>query len=354
MSQEPEEDEGLTGEELPTPGPPVPWFSGDVLASIFFYLFWPALVAAILLSSGLFQWIVPDAGYLIRMVNHKDRENSTQQAMGHIIGPSAKLAEPAMWRLLYARLGLWASVIAAPLSLITIFGLCCWRYGASLASLGFTGSQWPRTVRLGMLGAIILIPTILLFHNAVLEIYGRLVKVPSEEHDLVQLTRVQLLPIEWVFWLVLAIVVAPVLEEVYFRGVVQGYAQANALGGYMVIALAVMLTFALHSESLQTAREASPMDALDAALPIVFILALGLLFLTAREYRPETTLPAIIATSILFAAVHSTWPHPVALFVLSLGLGYLRVRSGSLLAPILVHALFNATSTALYFLWPSP
>jgi membrane protease YdiL (CAAX protease family) len=44
---------------------------------------------------------------------------------------------------------------------------------------------------------------------------------------------------------------------------------------------------------------------------------------------------------ILFHAAPSHWP---ALFVLSMGLGYSYERSGSLLRPIFIHAIFNAAS----------
>jgi membrane protease YdiL (CAAX protease family) len=48
--------------------------------------------------------------------------------------------------------------------------------------------------------------------------------------------------------------------------------------------------------------------------------------------------------------MHTTWPNPVPLFVLGLGLGWLAVRTNGVLVPILVHALFNAVSAV--FLLP--
>ena len=60
--------------------------------------------------------------------------------------------------------------------------------------------------------------------------------------------------------------------------------------------------------------------------------------------------PAIIITSVFFALMHidAAQPHAVlALFVLSLGFGLVYERTGRLLAPIVMHALFNAANLAL-------
>ncbi|WP_406700440.1 CPBP family intramembrane glutamic endopeptidase [Singulisphaera sp. Ch08] len=58
----------------------------------------------------------------------------------------------------------------------------------------------------------------------------------------------------------------------------------------------------------------------------------------------------IVLTSILFALVHfPQWPAPLAIFFLSLGLGYVFERSGSLIAAMVMHALFNGLGTLLLF-----
>ncbi len=53
---------------------------------------------------------------------------------------------------------------------------------------------------------------------------------------------------------------------------------------------------------------------------------------------------SIMATSVMFAAVHANPTHWPALFVLSMCMGYSYERSGSLFRSIFVHALFNGTS----------
>jgi membrane protease YdiL (CAAX protease family) len=52
---------------------------------------------------------------------------------------------------------------------------------------------------------------------------------------------------------------------------------------------------------------------------------------------------AIMITSVFFALSHP-WTHLPALFVLSCCMGYAYEKSGSLLRPIFIHALFNAAS----------
>jgi membrane protease YdiL (CAAX protease family) len=61
---------------------------------------------------------------------------------------------------------------------------------------------------------------------------------------------------------------------------------------------------------------------------------------------------AIYATSALFAVMHIGAAQPsaiVALFFLSIGLCWARVKSGGVLAPILIHIIFNAMNIAFVY-----
>jgi hypothetical protein len=60
---------------------------------------------------------------------------------------------------------------------------------------------------------------------------------------------------------------------------------------------------------------------------------------------------ALIASSLLFALLHvGQWPTPIPLFVLALGLGYSYHRTNSLAAPVTLHVLFNGSSLMQLFL----
>jgi membrane protease YdiL (CAAX protease family) len=73
------------------------------------------------------------------------------------------------------------------------------------------------------------------------------------------------------------------------------------------------------------------------------LLFRGLLQSTFRSlgYGPWVSIAICSFFFVLFHAAPSHWP---ALFVLSMSLGYSYERSGSLLRPIFIHAIFNATS----------
>lgn len=63
-----------------------------------------------------------------------------------------------------------------------------------------------------------------------------------------------------------------------------------------------------------------------------------------RRWLPDPQdVQAIYGVALLFAASHSfAWPSPVPLFPLGIALGYLAYRTQSLVAPIVLHTVFNS------------
>jgi membrane protease YdiL (CAAX protease family) len=111
---------------------------------------------------------------------------------------------------------------------------------------------------------------------------------PQYQHEHTMLIHLRTQPGIWkVMVIVSAVVLAPLTEEVFFRGLLQS--------------------------------------------------------LLRRTFRQPWV--AILAASAVFAAVHSAFPHTLpTLFVLAIALGYNYERTGRLLAPILIHAIFNAVN----------
>jgi membrane protease YdiL (CAAX protease family) len=80
------------------------------------------------------------------------------------------------------------------------------------------------------------------------------------------------------------------------------------------------------------------------------ILFRGFLYGVARRYVGRIW--ALLAASLLFAAIHVHLPVLPALFVFAVALTIVYEVTGSLWAAIAMHALFNGSSLAASVLWP--
>jgi membrane protease YdiL (CAAX protease family) len=175
------------------------------------------------------------------------------------------------------------------------------------------------TVRTAVRCWVVVTPCVLLLHavvNAAILAAGHEV----EEHPLAKQTPHPA-------WLVAqACVLAPLVEELVFRGVV-------------LMALRVVgewLTWVVLAAAVGVAVGYGGVG------PGVFAGLLALGWLGARS-RPFDR--GVYGSAALFAAVHSAvWPTPIPLFALGLGLGWVAVRTNGLLAPFIVHGLFNTVS----------
>lgn len=118
-------------------------------------------------------------------------------------------------------------------------------------------------------------------------------------------------------------------------------------------------------EALQTLREEFTVDMLVALIITAVILAPLIeeivfrgVFQTALLWLFRgTRWPAILIASFVFAIIHHSvvpWQGLISLFVLGIVWGYTYERTGSLLAPILAHAVFNAANIAIALNLPDP
>jgi membrane protease YdiL (CAAX protease family) len=174
---------------------------------------------------------------------------------------------------------------------------------------------------------------------------------PTEEHPLTQLAQFGLAPVEWGLLVVSAVVAAPVVEELVFRGLLQPWFASCREGSALALALAFLMALAMRHKEIEAALPRGAWAVAGECLPALFVLALVpvYLFVWWRSHTPAG--PAVFGTAVLFAAFHSAvWPSPVPLLVLALGLGYLAYRAQSLAAPMLIHALFNGFNCVLILL----
>jgi len=77
----------------------------------------------------------------------------------------------------------------------------------------------------------------------------------------------------------------------------------------------------------------------------------GFLYGVFRRYGGR--IPALLLSAALFAAIHAHLPAAGGLFVLALALTIVYESTASLWAPILMHALFNALTVMTTLLWPN-
>ena len=224
---------------------------------------------------------------------------------------------------------LWSAAIFAPL----------WIGFLVLASrLAYPRWRPARTSPIGNLAAGVaawpaIHMVVALVHFAVLSSFLAL-ELKPDSHPLEQSFKEGRLPVDEALFVVQAAVTAPWLEETLFRGALLPWLLGRRWRSGLVMVIALLFAIAESATSSQLG-------------PLCFALVLvsGGVVLRARVRRHRRTIGAIYSSAALFAVVHSSvWPTPIPLFVLGLGLGWLAVRTRSILAPTIVHALFNLVS----------
>lgn len=149
-----------------------------------------------------------------------------------------------------------------------------------------------------------------------------------------------------------AVVIAPLSEELFFRGHVQTLLRrwiARLFVGRAVLPMAATVDPSqqpLHVPDYGlTPPLAPPLATAIHTLPIGYgtpDAGIG-----ARAFWPSCL--AILATSLFFAWMHPGWTRP-PIFVLSIALGFAYERTSNLWVPITMHAVFNGLMTTMYLL----
>ena len=217
--------------------------------------------------------------------------------------------------------------------------------GTRLNQLGLTTVRFGRNVLLGIAGWMALVPPVFGIFQLFRYFNSQLVEPNVEKHILEQLAELHLFPTEWFLLFFTAMVSAPLLEELMFRGVLQPWFAERRWGGHAAMLGALAFAVFYRWEGMQTARPDGLASWANAAAPALFVIALVPSYMLVY-WRSRTPLaPAIFGTSLMFACTHAAvWPTPIPLFVLALGLGMLASRTHSLVGPIVLHSLFNGIS----------
>ncbi len=196
--------------------------------------------------------------------------------------------------------------------------------GARVRDLGASARYWRAQVGLGLIAGLITIPVVYVIQGLSVRIWT------SNEHRLETMLREELSQHSMSLALITAVVLAPAMEELLFRGLLQRWL-------IKLFTRAVSAPVATNAPEITIAPD-----------------ALARHESTEQPALVTWTSPAalgIVSTSLVFAAVHAPqWPAPIPLFVFSVALGVVFQRTGSLIAVAVMHAMLNAISTFVMIL----
>ena len=335
----PEKDEAVTSQPSAVPAawgddpavardlalPAVPWNAFEVvLLTILVVVVCPSVTAELSKASGLLAWYY---------------------------GGDSKLAD--------ARRSLWSPVLDFPFQVAAVPLILFVIHETWPAALGLTWRRFGRSLGLGIAGAVVLTPVVFGLHQGALWLCTSVLGIAVHPHPLVEMGSQNLTRFEWGLLLFSAVVAAPVLEEMMFRGLFQSWTGKTRWGGAVLYAVAGVVVIAARSREIAAAQHldrgrvywAPLAEVLDAWVPVLFVLAFLPVLIVVLHRTRGNAAPAIFGTAMLFGVAHvAFWPSPIALFVFGLGLGWLKERTGSLVAPILVHSLLNGVSCAMLML----
>lgn len=321
----------------------VPWGGFEVLAALLLvFFFWPLVVGLVVNGSGfyglLYDPVPPE--YLAAFT-------AAPQA-----GFPANLPLPGLFlcnemsQSLPLRRLVWQAMFAFPFCFASVVLLLRFVSGARPYQLGLTTYRAGRNVLLAIPVWALLTPVAYLVLLGVQVLCLWVLEVPPDVHALARLAGQRLSPVEWGAIFLTAVVGAPLVEELVFRGVLQPFVMSRSWGSAAAVGIALVMAV--------LERVGKPGTLLQQQLPLLFVALMVPGYLALNWVSSLPVGRSIYATALLFAACHSSvWPSPVPLFLLGLGLGYLAYRTQSLVASVVVHALFNGVAFVVMLFLPA-
>ena len=133
-----------------------------------------------------------------------------------------------------------------------------------------------------------------------------------------------------------AVLVAPIVEEVFFRGTLQAWLQRQDFRHQGEDLKSVLGGWTEHDPKSKDLKAIKPtIQARDGSYPSLVVSDLN--------HRDELTWAPVILSSALFALIHiGQGAAPIPLFVLAMGVGFVYRQTGSIVPCIVVHFLLNA------------
>ena len=132
------------------------------------------------------------------------------------------------------RQGLWITAIAAPFQVASALIFLRQGVGVPLAEVGVTTRNLGRNALAGLVFAAIFVPGAYGIQALALMALEAAGSTPRE-HPFAQLGSTGLLPAEWGLLLFGAVVVAPVWEELVYRGLIQPWVMRNGRRGSLAV-----------------------------------------------------------------------------------------------------------------------
>src|SRR5271166_1644763 len=268
-----------------------------------------------------------------------DGQSKDVKAGPHDPGPDAS-TEQSLAELMFQ------SAVSNGLLLVLVPAFVRLTSGAGLADLGLHRQEWPRQMGIGVRAAMLMTPPVCAIQFLTVQIWH------SQAHPVEQMVLEKLTVGVAILAVLSTMVLAPLIEELLFRGIFQRWLGRLVEGrplptttipekGRFGPLEPENKSFFLNSKAAPT--ESTPID------PGSEILASG--HQPAEQPSSRSSSLPILLTSFFFAAMHlPQWPAPIAILLLSMALGTVYQRTGSLLAAITMHATFNGVNTLLLLL----
>ncbi len=232
---------------------------------------------------------------------------------------------------------------------------------ARLHQIGFTWRDAPMNIVRGLIAYPLLAPIVFAAFGAALSYWGK------TNHPMEDVIRNDQSGTTIALTVLTGVILAPVVEELMFRGMLLGWLLSVVRRNEKPVGddIEPVLLYADDEITDPLAPTGSAENPIDLGLdhdphnPFAAPAALPSRAMPPRT-RPEWVVPGSdglpgffcnVAVSLIFALLHGKqWPAPIPIFILSLGLGYLFQRTGSLVPNITLHMVFNGISTMLMFL----